>query len=275
MVAIRDSPAVPAVVTRSSPRRCRRSARRRGPGRGHRVRPRAMPAIRTPAAPAVRLAIDTGPHGPGPWSPGRAPPRGGGGPHVGRSGREARHRYRFARPRAVVTRSSPPGDAGGPHTGAIRNSPAGGGDRRGPGRGHLVRPRATPAIRTPAAPAVRLAIDTGPHGPGRGHRVRAPGRCRWSACRRGPGRGHLVRPRATLAVRTSAAPAVRLAIDTGPHGPGRWSPGRAPPGGGGGPELASGPGRGRGPEFANDPGRGHQVRPRAMPAIRTPARSRP
>ena len=209
---------VPAVVTGSSPGRCQRS--RSGSGA----------ALNSPPAP--------------------------GGGHRGRA----------------------PGDAGDPHVGAVPAAAMVPSSPPAPGGGHRVRPRAMPAIRTSAAPAVRLAIDAGPHGPGRGHRVRPratpairtsarprprprsrarrrcrsvrpravatrfdPGRSRRFARRRDPGRGHRVRPRAMPAIRTSAAPAVRLAIDAGPHGSGR----------------------------------GHRVRPRATPAIRTSARSRP
>ena len=306
---------VPGVLTRSSPRampvvavrprpwsRARRWLRAAVTG----FEPRATPAVRTSAAPGVRLDIDAGPHGPGRGHrvepPGDAGGRGpaavivpssptvpGGGHQVRAPGRRQRSARRRGPGRAHQV--EPPGDASGPHVGAVpgvltRSSP-----RAMPvvavrprpwsraRRCKRARAQAVPAVRTSAAPAVRLAIDPSPHGPGPWSPGSSlPGRCRRSARRRGAGRsrGHRVRPRAmpairtparsrprpwsrarrckraraqaVPAVRTSAAPAVRLAIDPGPHGPGPWSPGRAPPGGGGGPELAS------------DPGRGHQVR---------------
>ena len=210
--------------------------------------------------PVVRMPARSRPRPPG-STPGDA-----GGPHVGRPGREARHRYRSARPRAVVTRSSP--------SGRWRRSGTRQRSRPRPWSRVRQRSRPWPPGSTPgdagdphagAIPAVRLAIDAGPHGPGRGHQVRPPGGAGGPELadgpgwRRSPGRapGRCRRSRSgsgtalnspTMPVRTARAGCHRV----------------EPPGGGGGPELASGPGR------------GHLVRaPRAMLAIRTSARYRP
>ena len=167
-----------AAVTWFDPGRCRRSARRRDPARGQRP----------------ELAAGSGRRSPG-STPGDADD-----PHVGRPGREARHRCRSAWPRAVVTRSSPsgrpwspgstPGDAGGPHVGR-------------PGREARHRCRSarpwpwSPGSSPRAMPVV--AVRPRPWSRAR-RRLRAastgfdPGRCRRSARRRGPGRGHRVEP---------------------------------------------------------------------------------
>ena len=297
--AVLNSPTVPGGGHRvRAPGRCRRSVRWRGPGRGHQIEPpgdaggpelasgpgrlspgsnpRAVAAIRTSARsrprpwsrtrrckreraqaePAVRLAIDASPHGPGRGHQVEPPGRcGGGGPELA-SGPGRGHQVRAPRAMPAVRTSA-------------RGQPRPWSRTRRRLRAAVTgfEPlRAVAAVRTSAAPAVRLAIDGGPHSPGRRSPGRAPGRCRWSRSGSGailnsptvPGGGHLVRPRAMPAIRTPARsrPAVRLTIDADPHGPGRRSPGRAPPGGAGGLELASGPGR------------GHQVRaPRAMPTV--------
>ena len=159
----------------------------------------------------------------------------------GRCRRSARRRdpARGQRPELAAGsgRRSPgstPGDADGPHAGAIppaANVPS---SPPAPGGGHLVRPRAMPAIRTSAAPGVRLAIDAGPHGPGRGHRVEPPGAVTWfdpGRCRRSrsgsgaalnsppaPGGGHRVRaPGDADGPDGGAVPAVVTWFD-----PGRW-----------------------------------------------------
>ena len=84
----------PAVVTGFDPGRCRRSARRRDPARGQ----------------GPELAAGSGWRSPG-STPGDA-----GDPHVGRPGREARHRCRSARSRAWSPGRAP-GGGGGPHAG--------------------------------------------------------------------------------------------------------------------------------------------------------------
>ena len=162
----------PAVTTRSNPP----GRWRRSPGSS----PRAVAAVRTSAAPAVRFAIDADPHGPG---------------------------------RGHLVRA--PGDADGPHAGAVPAAAMVPSSPPAPGGDHRVRPRAVPAVRTSArsrprpwsrarrrSPASRpRATPTAPRSPtapGGGHRVRASGRCRRSARRRGSARGRRPRGRRRL-----------------------------------------------------------------------------
>ena len=209
------------------------------PGGDYRVRPRRCRRSARRRDPArgqdPELAAGSGRRSPG-SSPGR---RRWSGRRRG-PGREARHRCRSARSRPWSPGSTP-GDAGDPHVGAV------------PGVLTGSSPWAMATIRTPAAPGREArhrcrSARPRPWSPGSSPAmpaIRTSARSRprpWSRARRRL-RAAVTgfEPRATPTIRTSAAPGVRLAIDAGPHGPGPWSPGRA----------------------------------RAMPTVRTPARSRP
>ena len=218
----------PAVITKSSPwamPTVRMSAVTwfEPPGDAGGPHVGALPGVLTGSSPWATLAVRTSARSrprprsrarrrcrsvrPRARSPGSTP-GGGDGPHVGRPGR-----CRWSGCRRGPELAGGPEFADSPGRRSPCRAPGRrrrSARRRGPGRAHQVEPlRAVAAVRnSPAVPAVATRFEP----PGRWRRSpgRAPGRCRWSGCRRGPGRAHRVEPL----------------------------------GGGGGPELASGPGRG-------------------------------
>ena len=187
---------------------------------------------------------------------------------------------------AVVTWFEP-GDAGDPHVGAIPPAAKVPSSPPAPGGGHRVRApgdAGDPHVGRPGREARHRcrSARSRPWSPGSSPRamptVRTPARSRprprSRARRRLRAASTGFEPRAMPAIRTSAAPAVRLDIDTGPHGPGRGHQ-VEPQGDAGGPHVGAIPGvvtwfdpgrcrrsarrrdpaRGQGPELAAGSGR--------------------